>query len=232
MTPRLWLVGGVALSAAVAASLLVTLSTTTTPSPASSTPPHITTTHPRPTTTTAPSPPASSWPDASNTGVPAGTTLSAYTGPCTITTANTVIDSKTVNCPDLNIQAGGVSIVKSKVNGHVWSAADTNPAWTVSVTDSEVDGGLVQLPAVGTGNLTVLRSNIHGGETAVQCDDGSVCTVQDSWLHGQAIPPGADWHLGGFLSDGGDHDIRLIHNRVVCDPHPPAWTAAAAATST
>jgi hypothetical protein len=38
------------------------------------------------------------WPNASNTGVPAGTQLSTYAGPCTINAAGTVIDAKTINC--------------------------------------------------------------------------------------------------------------------------------------
>src|SRR5215831_13844290 len=33
------------------------------------------------------------WPGPSNTGVPAGVVPTAYTGPCTITVANTVIDA-------------------------------------------------------------------------------------------------------------------------------------------
>ena len=41
---------------------------------------------------------ATGWPDETNTGVPAGTTLTKYTGPCEITQKNTVIDAKTVNC--------------------------------------------------------------------------------------------------------------------------------------
>lgn len=45
-----------------------------------------------------PDPAGGCFPGPSNTGVPAGTTLSDYTGPCTITTADTVIDSKTVTC--------------------------------------------------------------------------------------------------------------------------------------
>src|ERR1044071_6869079 len=37
------------------------------------------------------------WPGPTNTGVPAGTSLTDYTGPCAITSANTVIDGTTVN---------------------------------------------------------------------------------------------------------------------------------------
>jgi hypothetical protein len=150
--------------------------------------------------------------------VPAATTLTAYAGPCTIQTPNTVIDGKSVSC-DLSIQAANVTIRNTRVNGIV--ALDTDRpasgAWSLTIADSEVDGGPKQLAAVSSGNLTVLRSNIHGGQTAVQCEENSRrCLVQDSYLHGQYLPPDQPWHLGGFLSDGG-RDMTLRHNYVVCD---------------
>ena len=158
------------------------------------------------------------WPGPNNTGVPAGTTLTSYTGSCTITTANAVIDGKTVNC-SLSIQAANVTIKNSKVNGTVILDTDLpgSSAWSLTLQDSEVDGGQVQLAAVGWGNLTVTRSNIHGGQTAVQCEENSLsCLVQDSYLHGQYLPDDQPWHLGGFLSDGG-RKITLRHNFIVCD---------------
>ena len=54
---------------------------------------------------------------------PAGTNLTPYTGPCTITTPSTIIDSKIVNC-DLEIKATGVIIRKSEIKGHVQSARE------------------------------------------------------------------------------------------------------------
>jgi len=158
------------------------------------------------------------WPGPTNTGVPAGTSLTDYTGPCAITSANTVIDGKTVNC-SLAIRAAGVTIKNSKVNGTVILDTDLpgSSAWSLTIQDSEVDGGAQQLSAVGWGNLTVIRSNIHGGQTSVQCEENSVsCLVQDSYLHGQYLPNDQPWHLGGFLSDGG-RNITLRHNFIVCD---------------
>ena len=158
------------------------------------------------------------WPGPGNTGVPTGTSLTDYNGPCTITTPNAVIDSKMVNC-GLIIQAANVTIRKSKVNGIVLLDVDRpgSSAWTLKLEDSEVDGGPRQISAVGWGNLTVIRSNVHGGQTAVQCEENSVsCLVQDSYLHGQYIPSDQPWHLGGFLSDGGQK-ITLRHNFIVCD---------------
>ena len=65
--------------------------------------------------------------------------------------------------------------------------------------------------------MTIIRSNLHGGVTSAQCEEDSVgCTITDSYLHGQYIQPDSNWHLGGFLSDGGG-PITLTHNTVTCD---------------
>jgi hypothetical protein len=158
------------------------------------------------------------FPNASNTGVPAGTTLTTYTGPLLITTPNTVIDSMTVD-GGLTIHAANVTISRSKVNGEVFLDTDLpgSSGWSVTIVDSEVDVGQNQVAAVCCGNVSILRANLHGGVTAAQCEEKSVgCSITDSYLHGQYIQPNSTWHLGGFLSDGGG-PIVLTHNFVTCD---------------
>ena len=77
-------------------------------------------------------PPAQSgYPGASNTGVPTGMSLGAYSGPCTITAANTVIDAKTVSCK-LLIRGKGVVIKRSKVN----SPIDTSEGGSLTISDA------------------------------------------------------------------------------------------------
>jgi len=159
------------------------------------------------------------WPGAHNVGVPAGTKLTNYTGPCTVQKANTVIDSKTLNC-DLTILAANVTVKRSKINGLVFLDTDRpgSDKWSLLLEDSEVDAGTQQRAAVSYGNMTVLRSNIHGGVTSAQCGEhSSTCIVQDSYLHGQYLPDNAPWHLGGFLSNGG-HNIQIRHNYIICSP--------------
>lgn len=158
------------------------------------------------------------WPGPNNTGVPVGTTLTNYTGPCVITEAGTVIDGKTIDC-DIDVRASDVTIKNSMINGLLVldTDLDGSSAWSMTLMDSEVDGGMQQRAVVSSGNMTVLRANLHGGITAAQCEEKSVsCTIRDSWLHGQYLPDTANWHLGGFLSDGGTQ-MTLEHNTVVCD---------------
>jgi hypothetical protein len=165
------------------------------------------------------------FPDSSCTGVPRGTTLTTYTGPCTITTDGTVIDAKTVNCSTLTVHAKNVQIKNSKINGNVWMDQDSLPnpnTWSMTITDTEVDAGAVDIPAICCGNYSLVRVNSHGGHNGAQCENGAMyCNITDSYLHGQFNGKslnGVPYHLGGFLNDGGTPST-LIHNTVVCD-HP------------
>jgi hypothetical protein len=156
------------------------------------------------------------WPGPSNTGVPAGTTLTTYTGPCTITTANTVIDAKTVNCV-LNIAAANVQIRNSKINGGVWIDDQTKP-YSFTITDSEIDAGPVDADhndgqsAIGKSHFVATRVETHGGIRGVWCEYS--CTVQDSWIHGQARDSGGAAHESGVRM--GDGSI-IRHNSLGCD---------------
>lgn len=193
---------------------------TTTPVPTTVPPttPPVTTVPP----TTAPpttQPPATGWPGPTSTGVPSAVLLTPYTGPCTITTATT-ITAKTVNCGALFVNAA-LTIINSKINGQVLQDYRPSPA-AVTITDSEVDGGTRQGAAVSNTNVTVVRSNIHGGAASVQC--GSNCVVRDSWLHGQYRPAGSDWHLDGFITNGGSN-MTLTHNTLACDEMTGGCTA-------
>jgi len=161
------------------------------------------------------------FPNASNTGVPAGVTLKPYRGPCTITADNTVIDSKSVSCY-LSIQAKNVVIRNSSLKQVQMDQdimhAQGKSGWSFSVTDSNVDGGSVDGPGICCGNYNVLRVEMRGGHNGAQCEnDANYCNLTDSWIHGQYEPAGGTRHLGGFLNDGGTPST-LIHNSITCEP--------------
>ncbi|HEX5089029.1 MAG TPA: hypothetical protein VFV89_14575 [Nocardioides sp.] len=162
----------------------------------------------------------SGFPDAGSTGVPAGISLKPYTGPCTITTDNTVIDSRTVGCT-ITVKAKNVVIRNSSLR-NVWLDQDEMHAlgrsgWSVSIADSTVDAGTADGPGVCCGNYDVLRVEMKGGHNGAQCENGaSYCNLTDSWIHGQYEPAGGQRHLGGFLNDGGTPST-LVHNSITCD---------------
>jgi hypothetical protein len=158
--------------------------------------------------------PATGFPDADSTG-PTGS-LSPYTGPCTITTAGTTIDSRTVGC-DLVIRASGVVVRNSAITGRIVS--DTTGA-SVTVSDSTVNGGQQEtFPTVSYRNITLQRVEVLGGQHSVQCS--STCTVVDSWLHGQYLPSGSAGHVNAFISNGGSGFV-LRHNTLHCTALPTA----------
>lgn len=184
------------------------------PTTAPTTPPTTAPTTPATTPPTTPpttAPPNGAWPDASNTGVPAGTTLSDYTGPCAITAANTVIDSKTVNC-DLSIRATGVQIRNSVINGEVSDYEQAAGAFTI--TDSKVvNGKRDACMCVGSHDFTALRVEVVGGNRGMYCEHA--CTIRDSYIHGTDLK--ATQHASAVRVE---QNTTLVHNTLKCD-----WTA-------
>lgn len=175
--------------------------------------------------TTVPPPATGGWPGAANTGVPAGTTLTPYTGPCVITTANTVIDSKTINC-NLEIKAAGVKITRSRIIGTV-STDENSTGYSFTLSDSEVDAGNKPGTGVGAVNFTALRVHVRGGNRSMHCWKN--CTIQDSYVHGQMTDPTGVYHESGIRMGQG---ATIRHNTIACDAPdvPPDAGCSAALT--
>lgn len=131
------------------------------------------------------------YPDASCTGVPAGTTLTAYSGPFTFTSGTTTIDSKTISSC-ITVTGGTVNITKSRIT--VSSGCDEGQAvasvapGVLNITDSEIDcggdppGGYNNSHGGGRDNWTGLRLHIKGCENGLAFD-GSHNSLTDSFIH-------------------------------------------------
>jgi hypothetical protein len=160
------------------------------------------------------------FPGPSNTGVPAGTVLTNYTGPCTITTPNTVIDSKTVTCSQLAIQAANVTVRDSQVNGSIVTA---NQGGSVTVTDTTIDAGPVNQTvndgprAICCSNFTAIRIQAIRGISGGFCE--YYCEVRDSFICCQDRDEGGVAHESGMRLGSGTlpNSQRLIHNTIRCD---------------
>ena len=184
-----------------------------------------TTATPTPTSTATPDPgPAGEWPDASNTGVPAGTALSSYDGPCTISQADTVIDSKTINCIELRISTTGVVVRNSRINGvvRVGSQDDYDPSTIsdpegddpirVTILSSEIDATAAAgrgLRPISSSHYVVRDSYLHGAGSGAECHNA--CTIESSYVHGFGE------HASGMriLRNG-----TLRGNTIWCEPNP------------
>ena len=166
-----------------------------------------------PSPTPGPTSPPGAFPGPDNTGVPDGTALTTYTGPCMITAVNTVIDAKIVNC-DLEIRTTGVQVRRSRINGTI--ATPDGSAFSFTLTDSNVDGspsGPRQVTGVGADNFTMLRTEVVGGNRGVHCRRN--CEVRDSWVHGTEIT--SNWHASAVRAS---QSSRIIHNTLACDTQP------------
>ncbi|MFC9786495.1 hypothetical protein [Rhodococcus sp. NPDC127528] len=153
----------------------------------------------------------SAFPGPADTGVPADTTLTDYNGPMTITEPGTMIVARLIR-GTLKVAAANVTITRSKIIGNL----DVDSAGSsVVLEDVEVDGAPSKQPAIGFDNITMRRVDVHGSRVSVLC--GSNCDIQDSWLHGQYLAPGADWHVNGYVSNGGSNVI-VRHNTLACEP--------------
>jgi hypothetical protein len=125
------------------------------------------------------------FPGPGNTGVPAGVALATYTGSCTITTANAVLDHLLITCSTLDIQAKGVVIRNSMLQGTDLDD-DNDSSSSFTITDSTiVNGAREQCGCVAGHDFTMTRVEVRGGNRSAYCE--LRCTVQDSWLHGQVL---------------------------------------------
>jgi hypothetical protein len=153
------------------------------PSPTASTAPKPT---PTPTASEAPRP-SGDRPDATNTGVPRGTTLTRYDGDLEVTKANTVIDGLEVHGV-IKVRAPGVVIKNTKVVGPSTSGRPLVSNYpyghSFTITDSELWSKTASPYANGIlgSNFTAVRVNVHDVIDTVHITGGNV-TVRDSYLH-------------------------------------------------
>lgn len=174
---------------------------------------------PTPTATPSPSPTPSPtadptkrsaprFPSAANTGVPTGTALTEYAGPCVVSVANTVITAKTINC-SLIIEATGVVISRSRING---SIANDSVSSSFTIKDSEVHVGNQLGTGIGNLNYTALRVEVTGGNRSMNCDAN--CLIEDSYVHGQFRDDTGLAHESGIRMS---ENVVLRHNSILCD---------------
>jgi hypothetical protein len=153
---------------------------------------------------------ATGYPDASNTGVPAGTTLTAYSGPTTITGAVT-IDAKRLTGQFIVEEGGSLTIRNSSLDTGAYYGILNYGA--VLIEDSTLVGGLTATIANYGGAFTGRRLDVSGGEDGVRLSDGNV--LVDSYIHDQA--GGSDSHFDAVTADG-YRGWRIEHNTIL-NPH-------------
>ena len=151
------------------------------------------------------------FPGPDNTGVPAGTSLTTYSGPNPITVNNTTINAKTITA-GLSIDASNVTITNSHIIGSV-NIDEGDTGASLTITDSWIE----TVPdsadeSLGTINYTATRVKVTGGRRSVYC--WTNCIVQDSYVADQADDPTGVFHESGLrMTQNG----TFLHNTIWCN---------------
>jgi hypothetical protein len=166
------------------------------------------------------------FPNASNTGVPAGTSL-APSGSVTISTAGAVLDAKLITgC--IQVRANNVTIKRTRVlvtaecaHGMAIDTGDHNEYTGTLIEDTEIDGRNLGSDgaAIGYAGFTALRVNIHNLGDGLRLGRGGTglsnmtAVVQDSYIHDEYGDSGS--HNAG---SGGFSTVwaRFTHDNIEC----------------
>ena len=153
---------------------------------------------------------ASAFPDATNTGVPAGVALKASRG-LVINTPGAVIEGLDIK-GSVIINAPNVTLKNCKVTDGGYDVVHVKPGITGAVVqDCEIDN----LGAGGSGIAgqgVFLRNNIHDCADGIDVR-GDHTLIRDNFIHNMRGT--ADSHLDGIQADGGFSNLSIIHNTVI-----------------
>lgn len=147
------------------------------------------------------------WPNASNTGVPAGTVLTTYTGPSVISTAGTIVENKTIN-KAIEVTAANVTFRKCKFIYNGQWAINGDTATNMTVEDCEFTKGVKGILAQGL----IQRNNFYGMIIAITLKDGQ-SNVLRNYIHDlSAASQPNDPHFDGIFIAGGQTDCLIKDN--------------------
>src|SRR5215475_10078839 len=151
-------------------------------------------------------------PDATTAGVPAGTNLTAYTGPMTITTPGTVIEGKIIN-GTLQVTADNVTIKYCVIQNYgFWGVdAENAPNITIQNCDFKASSSMDTNAAI-LGAGTFIGNDISNSENGIVLTDGA-SVVRDNYIHDLNDNFG-DPHVDGISVQGGQNHVLIEHNTV------------------
>jgi hypothetical protein len=156
------------------------------------------------------------WPDATNTGVPAGVTL--HDCPTTITATGTY--DACLFSGGLVVHANNVTITRSLITGQV-DAGDGPEQSGLVISDSTIDCNCLSADtehspaAILYSNFTLLRVNIYNSAHGAAL--GSNVVIQDSYIHD--LGGNTEAHKDGIYVGNGTQ-VTIRHNNIECSDGP------------
>ena len=178
------------------------------------------------------------WPGVDNTGPNADeSTMTAYSGSCSINTPNTTIDSKVINCSPLLVGPSATNLVIKNSYLHGGVIQDNSTA-SFTIQDSKIDNAVhynaCTSPSscaagnyacgdpnnattecgVGYKNFNIRRTEILNTNRAAYCE--SNCIIEDNYFHGTNLWPDHT-NLAHASSVRNEQNLTLRHNAIGCD---------------
>jgi hypothetical protein len=149
-------------------------------------------------------------PDATTTGPQAGVTLTAYTGPMTITTPGAVIENVIIN-GQLTVDAANVTIRNCIIQSDGWWGIEGDQAPNLTVENSKIIGGnLTNSGILGSG--TFVGNDISNVSIGIQLTNGA-STVSSNYIH-DLFYGAADPHYDGVTALGGQNHVVIQNNTI------------------
>lgn len=130
-----------------------------------------------------------------------------------------------MNCAPLQIDAAGVVITRSHINGTVATSASGTASFAIS--DSDIAIGSRMGTGIGDARFTATRVEVTGGNRSVNCYID--CTIQDSYVHGQFRDDTGRAHESGIRMGSGS---VIRGNTIACDAPDVAPDAGCSAALT
>ena len=152
------------------------------------------------------------YPDATNTGVPSGVSLT-NSGSVTVATDGAVVQNLNITDGQIIIRANNVTIKNTRITTCTYYPIDypDSPYTGLVVQDTEIYSTCPTTTAgLSFANFTALRVNIHGSTDGIKANSNVV--IKDSYIHDLA--PSSGSHNDGVQSTGGSN-VTFQHN--TCD---------------
>jgi hypothetical protein len=151
-------------------------------------------------------------PDATTTGVTAGTTLTAYTGPTTISTPGTVIEGKIIN-GTLWVTAADVTIKNCVIQNYGYWGIDAERAANFTVQNCDfIASSSMDTNAAILGSGTFIGNDVSNSTNGIVLTDGA-SVVRDNYIH-DLRSISSDPHVDGISVQGRQNHVLIEHNTV------------------
>lgn len=144
-------------------------------------------------------------PGPTNTGVPAGTTLTHRNGDIRLETAGETLDGVDLDgC--IQVAAMNVTIRRTRIHCSGYYPVEVMTGGSLTIEDSEIDAsdsGGIATSGIAFTNYTARRVNIHGSSDGFKADENVL--IEDSWVHDLYLGP--DDHADGVQGTGGTNVV-------------------------